>query len=71
MRAEKLLEKCAFCYVATIAFLYERGLPLRGSNEIIAPGNNGEAPAGNMPMLVIWPTASISGSERRNIFPFA
>ena len=29
-----------------------------------------KAPAGNMAMLAIWPTAPISVSERRNIFPF-
>ena len=29
-----------------------------------------KAPAGNMAMLAIWPTAPISVSKRRNIFPF-
>ena len=34
---KNVLTRC----VATIAFLCERGLPLRGSNEIISSGNNG------------------------------
>ena len=41
VRAEKLLEKCTSCCLATIDFLCERGLLLQESNEIINSGNNG------------------------------
>ena len=34
-------ENVLSCCVATIAFLCDRDLPLRGSNEIIVSGNNG------------------------------